>query len=64
MELSVYEEYGYESRREYLEELEDEYACPIETVLEVAAILGEEEDFDGLVSAMKDYEATNCNSED
>ena len=47
---------GYESRKDYLEQLADEYDCPIETVHALADVLGEDEDFDGLVSAMRDYE--------
>lgn len=54
--MDVYQAQGYESRDDYLEQLADEYDCPIETVHAVAEILGAEEDFDGLVSAMKDYE--------
>jgi hypothetical protein len=52
----MYEMNGYENRQDYLEQLADEYACPMETVLELSAVLGKEEDFDGLVSAMKDWE--------
>jgi len=48
---------GYETRKEYLESLAEEYDCPIETVRELAFILGKDEDFDGLVSALEDYEA-------
>lgn len=55
--LNVYQENGYESRKDYLESLADEYDCPIEIVRDMADILGEEEDFDGLVSAMRDWES-------
>lgn len=54
--MNIYEENGYENRKDYLESLADEYDCPIETVMELAYILGKDEDFDGLVSAMRDYE--------
>lgn len=47
---------GYENRKDYLEQLADEYDCPIETVHTLADVLGEDEDFDGLVSAMRDYD--------
>ncbi len=54
----VYQENGYESREDYLNSLADEYDCPIETVRALADVLGTEEDFDGLVSSMRDYEET------
>ena len=52
--MSIYEEHGYDSRREYLEELAAEYGQPLENVLEMAFLLGEDEDFDGLVSALEE----------
>lgn len=53
---NVYQKNGYENRKDYLEQLADEYDCPIETVYALADVLGEDEDFDGLVSAMWDCE--------
>lgn len=52
----VYVLNGYDNRKDYLEQLADEYDCPIETVYALADVLGQDEDFDGLVSAMRDYE--------
>lgn len=55
--MNVYQENGYESREDYLQAMADEYDCPIEIVKELAFILGENEDFDGLISSLQDYEA-------
>lgn len=54
--MSVYTENGYKDRRDYLENLAQEFDCPLETVLALAEILGKSEDFDGLVCALEDYE--------
>lgn len=52
---NVYERNGYENRKEYLENLADEYGIDKGTVFEMASILGENEDFDGLVTTIEDY---------
>lgn len=54
--MNVYTENGYKNRRDYLENLAQEYDCPLETVLALAEILGKSEDFDGLICALEDYE--------
>jgi hypothetical protein len=54
--MNVYQENGYESREDYLESLADDFGQDIETVMVLADLLGEDEDFDGLVSAMEDFE--------
>lgn len=54
---NVYKENGYNSRREYLLELADIYGLDILTVFSIAEVLGESEDFDGLISALEDAEA-------
>ncbi len=61
--MNIYEENGYESREDYLQLLSDEYDCPIETVRDLADILGGEEDFDGLISSLRDYEEMRCSDE-
>ncbi len=53
---NIYWENGYDSRNDYLNSLAEKYDCPIEIVREMAEVLGEGEDFDGLVSAMEDWE--------
>lgn len=52
--LEGYLEYGAESRAEYLAMLADDYGVPLSTVRAMAAVLGPNEDFDGLVSSLED----------
>lgn len=52
---NIYQRNGYADRQEYLEFLADEYDVDIDTVIFIADMLGEEEDFDGLVSDLEDY---------
>lgn len=54
--MNVYQENGYTSRREYLNCLAEDYGLPVGTVFALAEMLGESEDFDGLVSACEDAE--------
>lgn len=53
--MSVYEENGYESRKEYLQDLAEEHGVELDVVLMLADLLGPSEDFDGLVSEVEDY---------
>lgn len=48
-------ERGYDSVKDYLEELSDECGQPYSTVLMMAVLLGEEELFDGLVTSLEDF---------
>lgn len=50
---NAYENAGYANRKEYLEELAEEYG---EKVYFMAELLGPSEDFDGLVSMLEDSE--------
>lgn len=43
-------------RYEYLKELSDEYGVPLAVVIEVAEMLGPNEDHDGLITTLEDYE--------
>ncbi len=52
--MSIYEENGYLNRNQYLQELSEEYGVDIDSVVALATVLGKEEDFDGLVSALED----------
>lgn len=54
LKMSIYQQNGYKSRREYLECMADEYDVPFDTVLSLSLILGSNEDFDGLISAISD----------
>ena len=56
MEINVYVENGYEDRDFYLSCLSDDYDVKLETVLHLSELLGEDEDFDGLVVALEDEE--------
>lgn len=47
---SVYALHGYENRREYLLSLAQDYGVPFTRVLGLANALGEEEDFDALIT--------------
>ena len=53
---------GYTSRADYLAELCDEY--PADVVHTLADLLGETEDFDGLVSMLEDYSETEADDAD
>jgi hypothetical protein len=59
--VNVYQRNGYGSRTEYLESLADEHGISFETVSDLADLLGEVEDFDGLVNACQDAEAMGYN---
>ena len=45
LQTNEYEAMGFSDRKEYLESLADEYDTDIETVLSMAEISGESEDF-------------------
>ena len=51
---SVYKAIGYDNRKEYLNSLADMYGVNAETVYVLADMLGEGEDFDGLISSIQD----------
>lgn len=52
--MSIYEENGYEDRKAYLRDLAEQYDVEVSYVFSLANLLGPEEDFDGLVSAVQD----------
>ncbi|HZK02006.1 MAG TPA: hypothetical protein VFC96_03995 [Anaerovoracaceae bacterium] len=54
--LNMCQKNGYKDRKEYFESLSDEYDCPIDIIYLMADVLGEDEDFDGLVSSLRDWE--------
>jgi hypothetical protein len=53
MDNEVYVENGYANRTEYLKSLAEEYG---DKVYALADLLGENEDFDGLVTSLEDSE--------
>lgn len=52
---NVYEMNGYSNRKEYLYDLADGMGIERATVMALADLLGENEDFDGLVTHLEDY---------
>ena len=52
--MSIYQENGYTSRKDYLQSLAEEYGVDYQSVACLAALLGSGEDWDGLVSAVED----------
>ncbi len=52
--MNIWQENGYTSRKDYLQQLAAEYDVDYQSVACVAALLGSGEDFDALVSAVED----------
>jgi len=50
-EQNIYQENGYKDRQDYLECIALDYGVPLEVVISLAEVLGENEDWDGLVFA-------------
>lgn len=51
----IYVQKGFRNRTEYLRSLAENYCVDEHIVFEVADLLGEEEDFDGLIIGLDDY---------
>ena len=56
MDKNIYQQNGYADKDDYMTCLSEDYGVPIEDVYSLAEMLGESEDFDGLVSALEDAE--------
>lgn len=54
MNAEIYTQHGFATRREYLENLAEDYGVDPAKVLALATLLGPGEDFNGLVSAVQD----------
>jgi len=52
---NIYVQNGFENRTEYLQSLADDYNIEYSTVTQLAMLLGSTEDFDGLVSMVREY---------
>lgn len=52
--MNIYTENGYKDRADYLHALADDMCADFATVCLMADLLGESEDFDGLVSMLED----------
>lgn len=55
MATSVYEQNGYKDRIHYLQSMSEDYCIAPAIVEALADLYGEEEDFDGLVSALDSH---------
>ena len=53
---NIYQENGYNGRIDYLKSLADDFGVGFDTVIMLSDILGESEDFDGLVCALEDID--------
>jgi hypothetical protein len=56
IEKNVYQRNGFKNRKEYLQDLADEFGLPEDLVFMSADMLGESEDFDGLINILEDAE--------
>ncbi len=52
---NIYQENGYNDREHYLSCLAEEYDVSESVIYAIASILGESEDFDGLISSIEDH---------
>jgi len=57
--MTIYQENGFETRKEYLLDLADNMGMDASIVFALADMLGSSEDFDGLVTSLEDY-AVGC----
>ena len=61
---NIYVENGFDDRNAYMEYLADLNGIPVSYVWDIANVLGQEEDFDALVTTLDDYAPTFTNIED
>lgn len=54
--MNIYQEHGFNNREDYLKDLAEGYDVDYDTVKFLADLLGESEDFDGLITSLEDYE--------
>ena len=54
--MSIYQDNGYNNRRDYLRDLSETYGIELQTVFALADILGSDEDFDALVTSLEDLD--------
>lgn len=52
---NIYQERGYKDRQDYLDSVAEDFGMDPIIVNSVAEVLGEYEDFDGLVSMLDDF---------
>jgi hypothetical protein len=56
MELTIYQQNGFDTREDYLKDLAEQYDVDFVIVYNLAEILGPTEDFDGLINMLEDYD--------
>lgn len=56
VKMNIYKQNGFEGRQDYLQSLADDYGVPESVVYTLASVLGPNEDFDGLVTSLEDYD--------
>ena len=56
--MNIYQTKGFESRKDYLEQVSLTYGLDYDMVVQLAVFLGEDEDFDGLLAMCADE--ANC----
>ena len=56
MDENIYKQNGYADRDNYLTCLSEDHGASIDDVYSLAEMLGENEDFDGLICALEDAE--------
>ena len=57
--MDIYQQNGYKNRLDYLKTISLDYCIPEDVVFSLANMLGKNEDFDGLISALEDAEKLN-----
>lgn len=58
-ENNIYQQNGYKDRVDYLQSVAEDYGTDRMIVSSMAEILGDDEDFDGLISALEDIPIVN-----
>jgi hypothetical protein len=53
---TIYQEQGFKNRKDYLSSLADDFGAERSTIYTLAGLLGPNEDFDGLITSLEDYE--------
>jgi hypothetical protein len=53
--MSYYTDNGFKNRKHYLNSLAEDFEIDRGTVYMMADLLGESEDFDGLITSLEDY---------
>ena len=57
--MNIYQSEGFATRKQYLEHLAEDFGISKSDVFMIADLLGENEDFDGLVTTLEDYSEWN-----